>query len=430
MAKPSHTVSPDRNQIESEGMMDARAQMELFTFDVRELAFKGLAVAFEHPIFSLTKEPDKRCLSYVIDGPKGEIRVEIIPSMLGLPTVYDQDVLIYCASQLVAAMDDGARQGKTSPRVRFTGHALLKALGWRTNGQGYQRIKEALVRLKGATIITNIPTGPNGEREETGFSLIDGFLMKKGKDSKGADRLEWVEVIISRWLYRAIEGREVLTVHDGYFRLSPLEKRVYEIARKHCGPSRTSWPIGIDRLHQKSGSGSSLRLFRSRLKAMARANELPGYNLAIDDAGKLVVTHKPNAKIAKAVREITGRRSAEPAQDALPLPAPVIAPKTAVARVLPITDSLKAQAKRILPNDDAEDLRDAWLAEIAGQPWPDKPEGAFVNWMRRKAETRRAADKPGNGPKLAGSAFDDVLANLRAKNAELDAAPIRRVRHS
>ena len=35
---------------------------------------------------------------------------------------------------------------------------------------------------------------------------------------------------------RAIESNEVVTISNDYFRLRrPLERRLYEIGRKHCG---------------------------------------------------------------------------------------------------------------------------------------------------------------------------------------------------
>jgi plasmid replication initiation protein len=267
-------------------------QMDLFTLDVRDFAFKGHAASFEHPIFSMTKEP---------------VTIEIIPSMLGLPTVYDQDILIYCISQLVAALDDEVRWGKARRRVRFTGHSLIKALGWDSSKRGYDRIKEALIRLAGAQFITTIPTGGMVERSTR---LIDEWGMKPRTDERGnpildkqgRKRLEWVEVVISEWLYRAIEAREVLTIHEGYFDLAPFEKRIYEIARKHCGRKCTAWSIKLSRLRLKSGSGAPEKKFNFRMRELCKANELPGYNLAFDGNDTITVTHKKDAKTARIKR--------------------------------------------------------------------------------------------------------------------------------
>lgn len=45
-----------------------------------------------------------------------------------------------------------------------------------------------------------------------------------------------VQVVLSDWLYRAAMAKSVLTLSRNYFRLrKPLERRIYELARKHCG---------------------------------------------------------------------------------------------------------------------------------------------------------------------------------------------------
>jgi plasmid replication initiation protein len=60
-------------------------------------------------------------------------------------------------------------------------------------------------------------------------------------------------VTLSDWVFNAINAREVLTLHRNYFRLrKPLERRLYEIARKHCGQAR-EWRIGLAKLKVKCG---------------------------------------------------------------------------------------------------------------------------------------------------------------------------------
>jgi plasmid replication initiation protein len=41
---------------------------------------------------------------------------------------------------------------------------------------------------------------------------------------------------LSDWVFNAVAAREILTLSRDYFRLrKPLERRLYELARKHCG---------------------------------------------------------------------------------------------------------------------------------------------------------------------------------------------------
>ena len=59
--------------------------------------------SMEHPLFTLATRPDRRILRYV----HGEAEIEVTPSVKGLATIHDKDVLIYCVSQLMAALNAG-----------------------------------------------------------------------------------------------------------------------------------------------------------------------------------------------------------------------------------------------------------------------------------------------------------------------------------
>src|SRR5215469_3421273 len=102
-----------------------------------------------------------------------------------------------------------------------------------------------------------------------------------------------IEITLSQWLYRAVLAREVLTLNADYFRLDGgLERRLYELARKHCG-RQASWTVGLDLLHKKCGSAASLRKFRQLLKQTADSNLLPEYHLAYQaDDDRAVFTHR------------------------------------------------------------------------------------------------------------------------------------------
>jgi hypothetical protein len=55
----------------------------------------------EHPIFSLSTKPDNAAREYEHNGTE----VTVVPSILGLATVHDKDILIYCISQLSAKIN-------------------------------------------------------------------------------------------------------------------------------------------------------------------------------------------------------------------------------------------------------------------------------------------------------------------------------------
>jgi hypothetical protein len=59
-------------------------------------AVKDDRASMEHPMFSLARNPDRRIRRYQHNG----VSVTITPSLLGIATIWDKDVLIYAISQL------------------------------------------------------------------------------------------------------------------------------------------------------------------------------------------------------------------------------------------------------------------------------------------------------------------------------------------
>ena len=89
-----------------------------------------------------------------------------------------------------------------------------------------------------------------------------------------------VEVTINDWMFRSIvRDRRVLTINRDYFQLGMgIERRFYELARKHVG-AQPEWWIGLDRLHEKCGSFDTRRKFKHRVKAIAGTRSLPAGHL-------------------------------------------------------------------------------------------------------------------------------------------------------
>ncbi len=118
---------------------------DFFVCDLFDAAPKGDIASMEHPIFSLSTKPDTRIRRYEHNGRF----VEITPSVKGLATMHDRDVLIYCISQMIAGLNDGRAPSQI---VRFNAYDLLQATNRQINGQGYECLKAALERLRGTTI--------------------------------------------------------------------------------------------------------------------------------------------------------------------------------------------------------------------------------------------------------------------------------------
>ena len=250
---------------------DRHIQRDFFIADILDAAPKDDVASMEHPLFAL-RAGDKRVRRYV----RNDVTVTIKPGFDGCATIHDKDVWIYCVSQLVEAMNRGREDvGRT---VRFVAYDFLVTTNRRTDGDSYKRLADALSRLRETTIETNIET--KNQRERRGFGLIDSWAVIE--KSPFDDRMVAVEVTLPDWLYRSVEARHVLTIHRDYFRLrKPLDRRIYELARKHCG-AQPKWHVTVKTLHEKSGSADVLRNFRRAIKELTESGDLPGYRMIFD----------------------------------------------------------------------------------------------------------------------------------------------------
>lgn len=282
-------------------------QHDLFICDVADAVLKDVMPQMEHPFYSLSKKPETAVRRYEHNGQW----LQITPSVKGLATIYDKDILIYCISQIMAKLK---RNEQVSKRVQISSRDLLVFANRGTAGKDYQALVEALDRLEGTRIRTNIVTGD--EEQIDGFGLIDASSIRRKHGLDG--RLLACEITLSDWVFNAIKHNEVLTLHRDYFRLrKPIERRIYELARKHCG-QQPEWKASVDILHKKSGSKSPSREFRRAVRQLAASDHLPDYRVTFDAVADMVTFHNRNTmKLAiEAAEPWTGAMDSDAFGDA------------------------------------------------------------------------------------------------------------------
>lgn len=258
---------------------------DFFVADILDYSLKDDHATMEAPVFSLKTQKDLTPWEWTSkDGTK---HIEVSPSVkYGRATQHDKDVLIFVTSQMTEALNR-ERPDAQSRAVRFTVHNYLVATNKPTGGVEYQRFERALDRLKGTTIKTDIRTGE--KRVKEAFGILDSWTIVER--SPGDERMIAVEVTMSKWLYNAIHAHEVLTIHGDYFRLrKPLERRLYELARKHCGRQAT-WKIGLELLREKCGAQSHIRAFRNQVQEIIDADTLPEYRMVYSREADQVSFH-------------------------------------------------------------------------------------------------------------------------------------------
>jgi len=335
------------------GMMGAgtipAVQPDFFTCDLFDALPKDDLASMEHPLFSLATRPDLAILHYAHNG----VEIEVVPSVKGRATIHDKDILIYCTSQIMAALNAGRPVAR---HVQLRAHDLLLATNRETSGDAYRRLREAFERLAGTRITTNLVLG---EHEVTrGFGLIEDWeIVRK---SRGG-RMIQVKVTLSEWLYSAILAKSVLTLNRGYFQLRrPLERRLYELARKHCG-RQPEWRVSLEVLQKKAGSNSPRRVFRAMLRDVIECGNIPDYRLMLDGDDLLWVT--PDAPVIEAV------------------PPAGLAPGLG-----PLSEATLQTARTRAAGWDIYALEAEWrgLWQRSGRPKLRSPDKAFLGWLDKR----------------------------------------------
>ena len=238
-----------------------------------------------YPFFSLSKSHRTEPIDFVAGNVT--IRVEAVPDH-GMATIWDADILIWAASQIVEARDAGLR---TSRLMVATPYEILKFIGRGTSLRDYQRLKAALDRLQSTTVCTSIRQPTEGRRHR--FSWINEW--KERTDRNG--RPDGIELIVPDWFYQAVlDDALVLTIDRGYFELTGgLDRWLYRLVRKHGGRQRDGWRFDFRHLHQKSGALSPFRRFAFDLRDIIRRQPLPGYTLflEVEIGGRLLLAFEP-----------------------------------------------------------------------------------------------------------------------------------------
>lgn len=279
-------------------------ERDFFLCDMFDYAMKDDGASMEAPIFTLSTRPDLSVWSWTS---KDESRsVTVTPSIQGRATQFDKDVLIYVVSQMTEALNL-KREDAKNRTVRFVVYDYLVSTNKPTGGKEYQRLEAALERLSGTRIKTDIKTG--GTRMKEGFGIIETWaIVEKSPDD---ERMIAVEVTFSKWLFNAVQAHEVLTIHRNYFRLrKPLERRLYELARKHCG-QQAMWTIGLELLRDKCGAHSHIRAFRSQVLEIIKADTLPEYRVLYDRASDQITFYTKDAQ--KLLAAVVSGKSRLPA---------------------------------------------------------------------------------------------------------------------
>ena len=221
------------------------------------------------PFFSLSKRKLVR-----IQYDHGGVQLDVsAPAHVGLATIWDADILLWYASELIGGRERGRA---VSPRMGLMAYELLTAIGRGTGGADYAKLKAALARLTATSVKTNVRT--DGGKRESMFSWLEGW--REQKDGRG--KSQWLEITLPKWYFDAVMDGTVLTLSPAYFQITGgVERWLYRLTRRHAGNQATGWTFSMDELHRKSGTSREKKYFARDMRKIVAANTLPEYRLEL-----------------------------------------------------------------------------------------------------------------------------------------------------
>jgi plasmid replication initiation protein len=350
-------------------------QFDLFVPFISDLPLRDQRETMERPFFSLAKRKRLKPIEYV--SPNGEVFVKVLPNPeFGMATIWDADILIWAAS----IINNHRKQGRNDlPRtLTFQPYDLLKTVYRPTGGHQYQLLREALGRLQATSIVTNIRVTKGKKHRQ--FSWIESWTDHEDPEthqSKG------MSLTLSDWFYEGIlmDGG-LLAIEPAYFSITGGRERwLYRVARKHAGGAgEAGFAIPLPTLFEKSGAEGTYRRFKFEVLAIIRRNDLPGFDLALEVAGK-----EPSLRMSRRAGEKPGQGAVPSSRAAARGQAQTVPPRPLPLFSPPLTDETLSRVRRDFSGWDVYALKaefDAWLAETAAKQ-PDDYQAAFYGFARQ-----------------------------------------------
>lgn len=380
----------------------AAEQFDMFLPYIADLPMRDQREIMERPFFSLAKSKRTKPIDYTSPDGKLWVHVSANPDY-GMATIWDADILIYCASTLA----DMARRGMNDiPRkLHLMPYDLLRAIGRPTTGRAYELLGQALDRLVATTIKTNIRAD---NRREATFSWLDGWTQLVDERT---ERSRGMTIELSNWFWEGVMMKGgVLSIDRAYFNITGGRERwLYKVARKHAGGAgEDGFAISMPVLFEKSGAEGQYRRFKFEILKLAEKNELPGYSLSIETgrgSEPLLRMRRTDGKGSKA-EPAPPREGVSPGkQDILPQSEPPT-PALVDAKVL-IRNTLvgltSAATRGFMTDETIDHLRETcpgwdlhalhadferWVSADQ-QRTPADWQRAFIGWVKRHHEKNR-----------------------------------------
>ncbi len=260
-----------------EGGIKEHQDLTRFTVSAADVAAKDQIDLMSRNWFSLVPGRTEPIDHKYVDQKTGmteSVRITGSKEHGGIATIHDQDLLLFAISQWVDAQRLGLA---TSRRIHFTPYQFFAWLKIAPHGTAYDRLKDALNRLK----TTNIQTTVRAEIGKRTRNRIKQFSwITEWEITEEQGEVRGIEVVLAEWLFESIQNFHVLTLDKRYFEIpGGVERWLYLYARKATGGGAGIWKETFKSLYLKSASQQEYKHYASTLRKLIKKNELPGVRL-------------------------------------------------------------------------------------------------------------------------------------------------------
>ncbi|MEJ1374529.1 MAG: replication initiator protein A [Candidatus Sedimenticola sp. (ex Thyasira tokunagai)] len=270
-------------------------QLDLFVAGIVDASVKSDMTSMLMPFFSVAKRPNTQVKEFIV----GNKTLKIEPGQKGQPTIWDKDILIYCASQITAALNNNVSVGRT---VMADSYALLTATDRGTGGNSYDLLVQAISRIKGTqySIEEDNPEPGVKRRWRALPAFIEDAIVTEYDDKK---RAVSIDIVLGEAFYDALLLHDVLTFSSDYFLIrGGTERRLYELGRRFCG-DKLSFSISLKKLQSRTGNEGTLRKFRENIVKLAKGQE--------SELPEFIVQYDPKAQKQEGGKVTFIKRTAE-----------------------------------------------------------------------------------------------------------------------
>ena len=217
--------------------------------------------------------------------------------------------------------------------------------------------------------------------ETKAFGLIQSYDYLRKKHGI-FERLQYLEVELSNWLFRGIEAKRCWRSAATISGCASIDGRLCDLARKHCG-KQANWRVSFDVLQKKVGSHTAReRKFTEYMCHVASENHLPDYAMTLEDGQAVFWRRGDGAGGQKPRPAFRAPAAAEPGYAGASAEASKPASTPAAGRRIGVSQRAIEQLYNFAPGWDKYMLEHTYMEWAKDKEAARNEDARFLGWVK------------------------------------------------